>query len=107
MISVSPDEALDEIEIKFGKSDYGKEKYSSAALFWMGYLYRYISYTRDINTHLLFKTFNSEQLNSLYYTYHTQDPEWCVRNLLELNGLSEEYFDKNWRLKQIILKEER
>lgn len=103
-ISFITDEALDEIENQFGKSTYGKIKYSSEALFWMGYLYRYISYTRDIETAFLFKIFKYEQLHELYYTYHTQDNEWCVRNLLELNKLTENIFDKNWRLRQAIMR---
>ena len=103
-ISLNTEAALDEIENEFGETDYGKEKYSADALFWMGYMYRYISYTRDIYTRLLFKAFDSEQMNRLYFTYHTQDPEWCVRNLLEINGLTENFFDKNWRLKQTMIK---
>lgn len=102
-ISFTTDEALDEIENQFGSSTYGKIKYSSESLFWMGYLYRYISYTRDIDTSFLFKIFKYEQLHELYYTYHTQDNEWCIKNLLELNELTENIFDKNWRLRQAII----
>lgn len=103
-IAWSVDEALGEIERQFGPSDYGKEKYSPNALFWMGYLYRYLSYTREMDTRLLFHYFSYEQLNGLFFVYHTQDPEWCVKNLLELNGLSENIFDKNWRLRQEMVK---
>lgn len=92
------------IEEQFGPSDYGKIKFSTEALFWMGYLYRYISYTRDIETPLLFKLFNYKKVYELYYVYHTQSMEWCIANLLELNNLTENIFDKNWRLKQIMLK---
>src|SRR5699024_4264111 len=34
-----------EIEMEFGESSYGKEKYSEAELYWIGYLYRYWSCT--------------------------------------------------------------
>jgi hypothetical protein len=103
-ISWSVNEAIEEIERQFGPSNYGKDKYSSDALFWMGYLYRYMSYTREMDTRLLFHYFPYKQLNSLFFAYHTQDPEWCVKNLLELRGLSENIFDKNWRLKQEMIK---
>ena len=46
--------------------------------------------------------FPYKQLNDVYYTFHTQDMEWCVRSLLEMNNLDEEIFDKNLRLKKII-----
>jgi hypothetical protein len=32
----------------------------------------------------------------LYEVYHTQDIEWCISNLLELYGLTEDYFDNNY-----------
>lgn len=101
-ISMTVDEALSNIEDAFGKTNYGKIKYSPDTMFWMGYLYRYISYTRDINTKLLFKFFKPELLNELYSVYHTQDMEWCIANLLELNDLTEDIFDKNKRLKEVI-----
>ncbi len=87
---------------QFGDSDYGKEKYSKSALFWMGYMYRYISYTREQSTKFIMKIFSYRQMNDLYYTFHTQDPEWCIQNLLEINNLTESIFDNNDRLKQIM-----
>ena len=98
------DEALDSIENEFGKIKYGSVKYSSDTMFWMGYMYRYISFTKETNTNLLFEWFKPEQLNQAYNAFHTQDPEWCVRSLLEINHLSENIFDPNWRLLQVIKK---
>lgn len=103
-ISLDVYEGLEAIEEEYGPANYGKVKFSSESLFWMGYLYRYISYTRNIDTPLLFKLFDYKKVNELYYTYHTQSMEWCVENLLELFELSENIFDKNWRLKEEIRK---
>ena len=104
LVRFTVDEALDEIEAQFGPSDYGKVQFPSESLYWMGYMYRYISYTRETDTRLLFKWFDYVKMNELYYVYHTQDPEWCIRNLLELNGMTEDIFDCNWRLKQAMMK---
>ena len=101
-LSLDVNEGLDSILVQFGDSDYGKTKYSPAALFWIGYMYRYISYTREESTKFVMKTFDYKQMNDVYYTYHTQDPEWCIRNLLELNNLTEDYFNKNIRLKNLM-----
>ena len=103
-LQLDPNIGISEIDEQFGKSEYGKIKYSRETLFWMGYLYRYISYTRDIETPILFKLFDYKKLVDLYYVYHTQSMEWCIENLLELNGLTENIFDKNWRLKETIRK---
>ena len=101
-ISYDINEGIKSILEQFGDSSYGKEKYSKAALFWIGYMYRYIAYTREQETSYIMKLFNHKQMNNVYYSYHTQDPEWCIKSLLNLNGMPEYTFDKNSRLKSII-----
>lgn len=101
-LSLDVNEGINSIQTQFGESDYGKTKLSKSALFWIGYIYRYLSYTRDISTKKVMKLFPYKQLNDVYYSFHTQDPEWCVRSLLEMNGLTEDVFDKNLMLKALI-----
>ena len=102
--SLDPNEALEDIKEQFGESSYGKERYTKDELFWLGYLYRYISYTREVNTRLLFKLFDYRKVRELYYVYHTQDMEWVIANLLELFDLTEDIFNPNYRLKMIMIK---
>ena len=99
-------ESLKSIIEQFGDTSYGKEKYSKSSLFWMGYMYRYIAYTREQTTDYLMKIFPYKQMNDVFYSFHTQDPEWCVKNLLDLNNISEDVFDKNKKLKKIIKERE-
>ena len=101
-LTLDVNEGMQSIQNQFGKSDYGKVKYSKDALFWMGYMYRYISYTRGVTTQFVMKLLPYKQLNDVYYAFHTQDPEWCVRSLLEMNGKNEDIFDNNLRLKAVI-----
>ena len=95
-------EGIDEIRSKRVRFMDKKDKYSKDSLFWMGYMYRYICYTREQSLSFVMKLFKHQQMNSVYYDYHTQDPEWCISNLLELNGLDENIFDNNYRLKKIM-----
>ncbi len=46
--------------------------------------------------------FAYKQMNDVYYTFHTQDPEWCIASLLDISGLDENIFDNNFRLKEAI-----
>ena len=101
-LTLDVNEGMQSIQNQFGKSDYGKVKYSKDALFWMGYMYRYISYTREIRTRFLMELLDYRQMNDVYYSFHTQDPEWCIQSLLEINHLTESVFDNNYRLKKII-----
>ena len=101
-ISLDIDEGIQSILEQFGDTSYGKEKYSKAALFWMGYMYRYIAYTREQETGYIMSLFNHKQMNAVYFSYHTQDPEWCIKSLLNINSITEDIFDNNSRLKRII-----
>ena len=101
-LSLDVNEGMESIQDQFGESDYGKNKYSKSAMFWIGYIYRYLSYTRGVTTKFVMRLFSYKQLNDVYYSFHTQDPEWCVHSLLEMNGQSEDVFDNNLRLKAVI-----
>lgn len=101
-LSLDVNEAIASIESQFGVSSYGKTKFAKSALFWIGYMYRYISYTRQVSTKFVMRLFPYQQLNDVYYSFHTQDPEWCVRSLLEMNGKSEDIFDPNKRIETVM-----
>jgi hypothetical protein len=101
-LTLDVNEGIESIQNQFGESDYGKTKYSKSAMFWIGYMYRYLSYTREVTTKFVMNLFPYKQLNDVYYSFHTQDPEWCVQNLLEMIGQSEDVFDNNLRLKAVI-----
>ncbi len=95
-------DAFYQIEKQYGKSNYGKIKYNPEGLYWLGYLTRYICYTRNIYSILLYKLFDVKQIYSLYNSYHTQSEEWCLNRLLCQYGYTEDDLDINKRLKRAI-----
>ncbi len=102
LLSLDEDEAIRLIIEQYGDSNYGKLKYPRGSLFWMGYMYRYISYTRDEHTSFVMYLFDHKLMNNVYYAFSTQDPEWALRSLLEIKGLDPKILDKNERLKGAI-----
>ena len=102
LLSLDVNEGINSILEQFGDSSYGKEKYSGSSLFWIGYMYRYIAYTREQSTKFVMGLFSYKKMNDLFYSFHTQDPEWCVKSMLNLADLNESIFDNNFRLKQVI-----
>ena len=102
LLSLDVNEGITSITEQFGDTDYGKTRYSKSSLFWMGYMYRYISYTREVSTKFVMEIFAYKQMNDVYFSFHTQDPEWCIRSLLEINNLDDSIFDNNLRLKKAI-----
>lgn len=104
LFSLDVNDGLNSINEQFGDSSYEKIKFSKESLFWIGYMYRYISYTREVNTRLIIKFFDYNLMNDVYSSFHTQDPEWCIASLLDIKELNEDIFDKNKRLKNLIKK---
>ena len=102
-LALDNDEGFEMLSSQYGESDYGKEKYPSEAMFWLGYVYRYISYTRECPTKLVMKLLPAKALIKDYYVYHTQDEEWCIGSWYERFGYSEDDFDKKRRLRKLLL----
>lgn len=83
-------DAIDEIEKQFGKSDYGRIRYGENELYWMGYLYRYWTYTRERGSKTVYKLIKPGELRKLYFPYHSLDPSLAIERILESRGASDE-----------------
>ncbi|MDO4452687.1 MAG: antitoxin [Lachnospiraceae bacterium] len=83
---------IQEIETEFGESSYGKEKYFESELYWIGYVYRYWSYTYQKTSKQVYKIIKPKELRSLYYPYHSLDPAQAIERILEAKDLNEKDF---------------
>jgi len=92
------------LEEEFGKTNYGKVKYSSEALYWIGYLYRYMAYTYDLSSKQVYKIIKPKELNELYYVYHTFDCSQAIERILEQKGISFDLDQQNLRLLKMLRK---
>lgn len=88
--SCAADGILQEIDEEFGVTNYGKEKYSTEELYWMGYLYRYWCYTYEKSSKQVYKLMKPKELRGLYYPYHSLDPAQAIERILESKNLREE-----------------
>lgn len=88
--SCTEDGILQEIEEEFGATNYGKEKYSTEELYWMGYLYRYWCYTYEKSSKQIYKLMKPKELRGLYYPYHSLDPAQAIERILESKNIGEE-----------------
>ena len=52
---IQDDEILYQIEAQYGKSTYGTVKYTKNEMHWIGYLYRYFSYTHYMSSSQVYK----------------------------------------------------
>lgn len=82
-------DALNEIEEQFGPSDYGTVKFSAEELYWTGYIYRYWSYISQKNSKQIYQIVKPDELQKLYFPYHSLDPEVAIERIKEAKNIHE------------------
>lgn len=82
--------ALIEIECEFGKSNYGKTKFSENEMYWIGYIYRYWAYIREISSKKVYHMVKPDELRKLYFPYHSLDPLQAIERIEESKELRDE-----------------
>lgn len=89
--AVDIDEVLDLINDEFGRSSYGKEKYSPNELYWIGYIYRVICFYYNISSRAAFKLVPARKIIDFYEIGHTFDPEDAAERLLSDTNIDEDF----------------
>ncbi len=84
------------IDEEYGKSNYGSVKYTPNELYWIGYLYRYFSYTYDKTSVQVYKIVKPKELRGLFLPYHTMDPSQAIDRILEAKGLANDSVDEEY-----------
>lgn len=79
-----------EIEEEYGKTNYGKERYSYNELYWIGYIYRYWCYTYQMESKKVYKIISPRELKKLYFPYHSLDPNNAIERIVEAKGIQKE-----------------
>mgnify|MGYP000009480253 FL=1 len=85
--SITIEEIFKEINIEYGKSTYGKIKFSINEMYWIGYIYRYLSYVYQIDSKNAYKIIKGKELRYLFFAYHSLDPMNAIDRILEAKSL--------------------
>lgn len=56
-------------------------------MYWIGYLYRYFSYTHELSSIRVYKIVKPKELRGLFLPYHTLSPEQAIERILEAKGI--------------------
>ena len=95
------------IDEEYGKTDYGSVKYNSNVLYWIGYIYRYFSYTYEKTSVQAYKIVKPKELRGLFLAYHTMDPAQAIDRILEAKELASDSIDEEKRQFEIFKKNRR
>ena len=86
--TMSVEGILEEIDKEYGKSNYGKIKFSVNEMYWIGYIYRYLSYIYQIDSKNVYKIIKGSELRKLYSSYHTLDSLNAIDRILEAKSIN-------------------
>jgi hypothetical protein len=100
--NLQANDLFERIEEEYGKTDYGSVKYTENELYWIGYIYRYYSYTYERSSVQVYKTIKPKELRSLFLPYHTMDPAQAIDRIIEAKGLPSDNIGEEQRQFQIF-----
>ena len=75
------------VDEEYGATDYGSVKYTHNEMYWIGYIYRYFSFTYDLSSSQVYKIRKPKELRGLFLAYHTMDPAQAIERILEAKGM--------------------
>lgn len=81
--NISPQEVVRLVEEEYDNLNYGRIHYSLEEMYWIGYIYRYFSYTYEISSLRAYKIIKPKELRSLYLAYHSLSPSKTIERILE------------------------
>lgn len=104
--SCDANQIFDELNVQFGVSSYGKEKFHESELYWIGYIYRYWSYTHQKSSKQLYRFIKPKELRSLYYPYHSLDPSQAIERIEEAKNIDDDMIKKGVKIMREIMKKD-
>ncbi|KHM51068.1 hypothetical protein SAMN02745671_01361 [Anaerovibrio lipolyticus DSM 3074] len=100
--NIQANDLLERVEEQYGPSNYGKTKFSADELYWIGYIYRYFSYTYEKSSLQVYKIVKPKELRQLYLPYHTIDPAQAIERILEAHNQKLDEDEEIYRQLQIL-----
>ena len=100
--NIQPCDILERVEEQYGPSNYGKIKYTTDELYWIGYIYRYFSYTYEKSSLQVYKIIKPKELRQLFLPYHTMDPSQAIERILEAHHQIRDDKEELYRQYQIL-----
>lgn len=85
--NIQANDILDMINEEYGISNYGSVKYTYDEIYWIGYIYRYFSFTYRLSSTQVYKIVKPKELRGLYLPYHTMDSSQAIERILEAKGM--------------------
>lgn len=70
------------------KLNRGKELYPTYVMKWIGYIYRFFSYTYNYSSKKVYEIVKPKELYALYEPYHSLDPKEAIERIIESKNIN-------------------
>lgn len=94
---LSADDIFALLDGEYEQSGYGRNKYDTEVLYWIGYMYMYGSYIYERPLKSMYRFIKPKELSSLYFAYHSLDCKQAWERIFEAKGKG---LDEQWMLKE-------
>ena len=98
---ITQDDILGRINEQYGTTEYGSVKYTANEIHWIGYIYRYLAYTRGLTSSQIYKKIKPKKLRELYPACHTMDCSAAIDRIIESQNIS---FDSDIEKQYLIFR---
>ena len=100
-MNLQPKDIIVQVQEEYPASNYGSVKYTKNEMYWIGYIYRYFSYTYEMSSKRVYKLVKPKELRGLFLPYHALSPEQAIERILESKGISlnpEDELERQYKL---------
>lgn len=84
---ITPKEIIENINAQY-PNPYGSKTVDYDCMYWLGYIYRYYSYTKQLTSIQVYKIIKPVELLKTYLPFHTQDPKKVIQQIEEMKGIN-------------------
>ena len=84
--SNNPDYVFEVLDKEYGESEYGSQKYDSEVMYWVGYMYRTISFLYNLSSKQVYRLFPAKEIVNCYQIYNSVDIMQAAKRMMDNIG---------------------
>lgn len=107
--SNNPDYVFEVLDKEYGESEYGSQKYDSEVMYWVGYMYRTISFLYNLSSKQVYRLFPAKEIINCYQIYNSVDIMQAAKRMMDNIGYikPEDYTVEGVKILRGLLEEDK
>ena len=107
--SNNPDYVFEVLDKEYGESEYGSQKYDKEVMYWVGYMYRTISFLYNLSSKQVYRLFPAKEIVNCYEIYNSVDIMQAAKRMMDNIGYikPEDYTAEGVKILRELIQEEK